>query len=145
MNKKSLEFFKSIFENFPHLSILHINNDCDNIKTITQEIANNSNGIFTNIEYSEINEENFRIKSRDYEYTIVSNCLNLIENKKLFLSKIYNTLENSAQLLLLIKKDTVDLYELIELLDELNFLNANNVEIFEEYDLIIAKKMRMWV
>ncbi len=145
MNQTSIDFFKSLFEDFPNLAILNINNNCNEIKTVAEDIAKRSCGTFTNLEFNAINEDNLKTSFRDYEYAILSNCLNLVKNKREFLLKIYNNLENSAQIIIIIKKDTMDLYELKELLENINFLCANEIDIFKEYDLVTAKKMRMWV
>ena len=145
MNQKSIDFFKSIFENFPNLTILNINHNLDEIKVILENIVKNSNGTFTNIEFNTIDENNFKTTIRDYEYAVLSNCLDLIKNKKQFLLKIYNNIENSAQIIILVKKNSIDLYKLKEILEDLNFLAPSEIDIFEDYDLITAKKMRMWV
>ncbi|MCK5110753.1 MAG: hypothetical protein KAQ94_04455 [Arcobacteraceae bacterium] len=144
MNKKSLGFFKSIFDSSPNLAILHINNDCNTIKKITKQIAQDSCGTFKNIELSTIDEKNFRIGARDFEYVIISNCLEYIQNKKQFLTRIYHSLENSAQILILDKKDNMNIDNIKQLLDDTHYLAANEVDIFEDYDLIVAKKMHMW-
>lgn len=145
MTTQSIDFFKSIFEHFPNFAILHINNNCEDIKSISQDIANTSDGKFTNIEFNDIDEKTFRLKSNTSTYTILSDCLNLVENQKQFLTTIYTGLENSAQVIILVKKDSTDLYALYELLEEVNFTNTNTIDIFDEYDLVVTKKMRMWV
>ena len=141
---KELELFKTLFDNSPNLAILNINNNCNEISQTLQAIVDNSFGELTLKEFHQIQPNNFRLQDRNFEYAIISDCLHLIENKNRFITNIYHSLENSAFIIVLQKKDTMDINTLKELLDQNNFRAVNDINIFEKYHLIMAKKLHMW-
>lgn len=139
-----LELFKTLFDNSPNLAILHINNDCNEITEELQDIVDNSFGELTVKEFHQIQPNNFRLKDRNFEYAIISNCLHLIENQNRFITGVYHSLENSAFIIILQKKDTMDIDSIKELLDQNNFRAVNDINIFQKYHLVMAKKLHMW-
>lgn len=62
----------------------------------------------------------------------------------MILKLAYQTLANSANIIILEKKGTTDIASTKALLEELEFRSANEIDILENYDLIMAKKMHMW-
>lgn len=141
---KELELFRTLFDNSPNLAILHINNNCNNINSELQSIVDNSAGVLTTKELHQINPTSFRLKDRNFEYAIISDCLQLIENKNRFIDGVYHSLENSAFIIILQKKETMDIETIKELLDKNNFRAINDINIFAQYHLVMAKKLHMW-
>jgi hypothetical protein len=141
---KELELFKSLFDNSPNLAILHINNNCNEITDQLQKIVDDSFGELTTKEFDQIQPDTFRLKDRNFEYAIISDCLHLVENKDKFINGIYHSLENSAFVIILQNKENMTTHEMIELLDINNFRAANDIDIFEKYHLVMAKKLHMW-
>lgn len=141
---KELELFGSLFDNSPNLAILNINNNCNEINKKLQNIVDNSLGELTTKEFQSIEPNTFRLKDRNFEYAILSDCLHLIENKDRFIDGIYHSLENSAFIIILQKKENMNIQDMIELLDKNNFRAVNDIDIFEEYHLVMGKKLHMW-
>jgi len=141
---KEFELFRSLFDSSPNLAILNINNNCDEIKDELQSIVDKTFGELTVKEFTQIDPKSFRLKDRNFEYAILSDCLHNIENKDRFINSVYHSLENSAFIIVLQRKDNSSISELIELLDNNNFRAVNDINIFEKYNLVMAKKLHMW-
>lgn len=142
--QKELNLFRGLFQEFTNISILHINNNLSFINPTIEDIASSLEG---KVEYKEFTDENstrLRASAREYEYIILSDILLYCPNKDKILKLMYRALENSANLIILEKKTNENLEEIKELLDKTSFVAINNIELFEEYNLITAKKMHMW-
>jgi len=141
---KELELFRSLFDNSPNLAILNINNSCDEVRDELEKITSLSSGEFTLKEFSDIDLKTFRCKDRNFEYAVLSDCLEHIENQDRFISSIYHSLENSAFIILLQKKESMSVEIMKELLDKNNFRAINDIDIFSKYHLVMGKKLHMW-
>lgn len=141
---KQENFFYSLFDNNPGIAILHINNNCDDISLLLENIVTQNKGSLKTKQFDTIDQKRFRLTAREYEYTVVSNCLHKVENIDRFISQLYHSLENSANIILLSKKENLDPYGMIEILDRNDFRAANQIDIFDDYYLVTAKKMHMW-
>ena len=143
--EKSLEEFESLFLNTPHVAVMFLDNDCEFLKPTIENIVQRNDG---KLHYQNFQNQGgcarFKSSTRDYEFVILGNVLQHCEFKEKFLSLVYRSLENSAQIILVMDKTAMDLYEAKDLLDKCNFLAANNIEIFEDKFVIVAKKMHMW-
>ena len=142
--KKEFELFRSLFDNSPNIAILNVNKGCEEISQELSSIVKDCNGEFTLKQFDEIDPERFRLKDRNFEYAVISNCLNDINDKDRFISGVYHSLENSAFIILIEPKGNSDISSMIELLDKNNFRAANDINIFEKYNLVMAKKLHMW-
>lgn len=142
--QKELELFKGLFQPFNNISILHINNHLDFICPTLEEIANSFEGSVTTIDF--VGETSARLKAsaREYEYIVLSNTLFYCTNKDKILKIIYKALENSANIIIIEKKENNNLDEIKKLLDDTSFVAINDIDLFEEYNLITAKKLHMW-
>ena len=142
--QKELTLFKGLFQPFINIQILHINNNISFLTPTLEEIASSLEG---KIEYKEFMDEKsarLRASSREFEYIILSDILSFCPNKEKILKLMYKALENSANIIILEKKSNENLEEIKELLDKCSFVAINNIELFDEYNLITAKKMHMW-
>lgn len=144
MEQREFELFKTLFESSPNLAILHLHDNCDSVQSYLQKIVQSTNGELTTKEFKSIEPNQFRLKDRNFEYAIISDCLHKIESLDRFITNIYHSLENSAFIILLQKKETMSCEEMKELLDRNNFRAVNDIAIFEEYFLVMAKKLHMW-
>ncbi|MDD2699290.1 MAG: hypothetical protein PHF17_10850 [Arcobacteraceae bacterium] len=144
ITSKEIELFKTLFQKSPKSIILHINNDSAEIKDIIDNFINEIDGKLTYKNFNEINIERFRLTARDFEYVIVSNCLDLVEDIDKFIKEIYHSLENSANIILIENKLNNNLLFMKDILERNDFRATNSIEIFEEYNLTVAKKMHMW-
>ena len=144
MKYKELLEFNSLIQDSPSLALLQVGDGIPKITSSLEFISVRNSGTLKVKPSSEIVCEKFRLTPREYEYAILINTLDLCEDKKKFLDVIYHALENSAQVILIEDKSSSDISEMIELLDEANYRAVNNIDIFADYNLVMAKKLHMW-
>lgn len=142
--KKELTLFKDLFQPFSNLAVLHINNKVDFLNSTIEEVVDSLEGKLDFIQF--VDEKSARLKpsAREYEYIVLADILSHCPNKDKILKLMYKALENSANIIILEKKSNKNLDEIKELLDEISFVAINNIDLFEEYNLITAKKLHMW-
>jgi len=86
----------------------------------------------------------FRAIPRDHDCVILKDILHLHLNPKGILKIAYTTLANNANIIIMQKKGTLDINATKELLEEMEFRNPNEIDIMEDFDVIVAKKLHMW-
>ena len=86
----------------------------------------------------------FRALPRDNDIVIFKDILHLHENPKLLLKIAYTTLANTADIIIMQEKGTMDIEATKELLESFEFRAPNYIDVLPEYDLVMAKKMHMW-
>jgi len=141
---KSLELFTSLFGDVPNLAILHINNGVDFLNPVIENVVNQSDGKLDYTDFSSEHALKVRMVPRTYEYVILSDILDFCENKIQLLKMYYTALENSANIIILTKKSSNSVEEIKNLLEETQFRAINDIDIFDEYIIVTAKKMHMW-
>ncbi|MEA3316002.1 MAG: hypothetical protein U9Q30_09120, partial [Campylobacterota bacterium] len=141
---REIELFKSLFQKDPNISILNIDNGCEDIKKILEDIVDEVGGNLAYKKLEDINENRFRLVAREYEYVVLTDILTSIDDIDKFIQTCYHSLENSAQIILIAKKDNQDIYSLLDILDRNDFRASNDIDIFDKYNLVMAKKMHMW-
>lgn len=142
--QKELNLFKGLFQDVINISILHINNRIDFLNPTIEEVVKVNEG---KLDYKDFEDEkNARLKAsaRDYEYIILSDILEYCPNRDKIIKIMYKALENSANIIILEKKSNNNLEEIKQLLDKTSFVAINNIDLFEDYHLITAKKLHMW-
>ncbi len=144
MNEKQKREFFSLFEHSPNTAIYHINNNCDNIEQLLEELIKSIDGKLSSQNFSEIEQKKFRLKDRDFEYAVISDCLDKVEHIDKFTTSIYHSLENSAFIIILQTKGSMDTETIKAILDKNHFRAVNDIDIFEKYYLVMAKKLHMW-
>jgi hypothetical protein len=142
--QKSLELFSSLFDNYPNLSILHVNNNIDFLNSTIKDIVKNSGGKLDFKEFVDEKSLGLSAKARDYEYIILGDVLDSCENKIQLLKMYYRALENSANIIVLTKKSNNSVDEIKSLLDQTYFQAINDTDIFDDYVIVTGKKMHMW-
>jgi hypothetical protein len=86
-----------------------------------------------------------RSATRDYETIILQDILHLHTMPLKLLQLIYRSLENSAEIIVVQSKGTIDSSETEALLETSEFRAANTItDLVGGYDVIVAKKMHMW-
>jgi len=140
---KEFEQFEQLFDSSPNIAILNIDNGCEDIHSFLEEFIVKNKGELSFKDIKELDPRRFRLKDRNFEYAVISNCLNKIENTKQFINGVYHSLENTAFIILLEKKENSDLTAMIELSDLCNFRAVNSIDIFQKYNLVMAKKLHM--
>jgi len=86
----------------------------------------------------------FRALPRDNDIVIFKDILSKHTNPKLLLKIAYTTLANTADIIIMEEKGTMDIEATKELLEAFEFRAPNAIDVLEEYDLVMAKKMHMW-
>lgn len=142
--QKELSLFKELFQEFANISILHINNELEFIKPTIKEVVDSLDGNLEYINFVDEKSARIRATAREYEYIILSDILSFCPNRDKILKLMYKALENSANIIILEKKSNNNLDEVKQLLDKSNFVAINNIDLFEDYNLITAKKLHMW-
>ena len=141
--KKALDEFASIFSLTPSISILDLNinnNDITNkLNNLVEPVEGNITTVNTNIV-----KDCFRsIKRSNYDYGVVSNAfINSDDTQNLF-KLVANGIRDSGHILI-IEEKSKDLNEIYELLEKYDFGAISQIDIFENSNLIIGKKLHMW-
>jgi len=86
----------------------------------------------------------FRALPRDNDIVIFKDILLQHKNPQLLLRIAYTTLANTADVIIMQEKGTMDIAATKEMLEKFEFRAANEIDILEKYDLVMAKKMHMW-
>jgi hypothetical protein len=85
-----------------------------------------------------------RVMPREHDMVVLKDIYALHEDKDALLSLSYRTLANAAHIIILEKKGVIDTKELMQRLEEFEFRAANEIDVVDGYDLVMAKKMHMW-
>ena len=86
----------------------------------------------------------FRALPRDNDIVILKDILHQHKNPRLLLKIAYTTLANAAHVIIMQKKGTMDIQATKEILERFEFRAPNEIDILDEFDLVMAKKMHMW-
>jgi predicted nicotinamide N-methyase len=86
----------------------------------------------------------FRALPRDNDIVIFKDIFYKHKNPQVLLRIAYTTLANTANLIIMEKKGTMDIEATKELLEKFEFRAPNAIDVMDEYDLVMAKKMHMW-
>ncbi len=86
----------------------------------------------------------FRALPRDNDLVIFKDIFTQHKNPELLLRIAYTTLANTADIIIMQEKGTMDVEATKELLEKFEFRAPNYIDVLPEYDLVMAKKMHMW-
>ena len=90
------------------------------------------------------NTQPFRALPRDNDIVILKDIQHLHNNFELLVKIAYTTLANTADIVVMQKKGTMDVEATKELLEKYEFRAPNAIDVLSDYDLVMAKKMHMW-
>ena len=96
------------------------------------------------IQYISDFKQPFRALPRNHDTVIFKDIFHLHENKNAILKIAYTTLANTANIIIMQKKGTMDMQGMKQMLEAFEFRSPNVVDVLAEYDLVVAKKMHMW-
>jgi len=99
---------------------------------------------FKNIKYVKTMKEPFRAIPRSNDMIILKDIFDSHENQDMLLKLSYHSLANTADIIIMEKKGVMDLESIKQKLEEFEFRAANDIDIVDGYDLVVAKKMHMW-
>ncbi|MGM0519102.1 MAG: hypothetical protein ACQERD_05630 [Campylobacterota bacterium] len=141
---KNLELFKGLFADYPNIAILHIDNSVGLLDETLEQIRCFNGGNVKYINFENENSARLRATAREYEYVVLGDILSYCPNKDKILKLIYKAIENSGNIIILENKNNNNKEEILELVENTGFQAPNNIELFENYNLITAKKMHHW-
>ncbi|MEA3384651.1 MAG: hypothetical protein U9Q20_08310 [Campylobacterota bacterium] len=140
---KELEEFSSLFDLVPNVSILNINTQSNKITKKLNELVDPYNGTITTVNTTNVRELKSKVKRAAYDYCVVENEI-LQGDDYLELLKIVNIgIRDSAYIIILDKKNS-NLDVIYSLLEEFDYGAVSSIDIFDEYELVMGKKVHMW-
>ena len=143
----NLDKFKQLFNPLPGNHYLQVCQKEDEISVMLKELMDEVEGEFKLALYNDNNlsfYQPFRARPRDNDIVLIKDVYNKHENKQMILKLAYETLANTANVIIMEKKGILDIDAMKATLEEFEFRAANEIDIVEGYDLVMAKKMHMW-
>ena len=86
----------------------------------------------------------FRAIAREYSAIILRDILDVHKFPDRIVKATYKSLLNATELIIVQKKGSMSIDEMKEFLDSNEFRAANEIDIFEDYHVVVGKKMHMW-
>ncbi|MEA3554924.1 MAG: hypothetical protein U9R39_11090 [Campylobacterota bacterium] len=143
MDTKSLEDFKSLFSFTPSISILSLNNDTNKINESLNQFVSPYNGNVTSLDTEVLKILRAKVKRSSYDYAVVHDAILKSEDKNILMKIISSGIRDSGYIIFLEEKDK-SFDEIYNLLEEFDYGAVSSIDIFENYNLIIGKKLHMW-
>jgi len=143
LDAKSLDFFKSLFSFTPSISILNLNNGTNKITESLNNFVAPYDGTITSLDTEVLKELRAKVKRSNYDYAVIHNTILNTEDKNLLMKILTAGIRDAGYIIILEYKDkTLD--DIYNLLEEFDYGAVSLLDIFEDYNLIIAKKLHMW-
>ncbi len=96
------------------------------------------------IKYVNSFKEPFRTHPRSNDIVVIKDVFDKHENKDMLLKVTYTSLANTAEIIIIEKKGVMDIQKMKQTLEDYEFRVANDIDVLDGYDLVMAKKMHMW-
>ncbi len=95
--------------------------------------------------YFTLERPSYMIQGKVYDFLFVTIPLEAVQRKS-FLKKTHTIIKNAGNILIFLPKgDYEERYHWLELLEETNYVASNTIDdLFENYDVLISKKMHGW-
>ena len=157
-----LKQFLELFNPYPGNSYLQVTDKVDETTDALYSLMESVDGILNLVIYSEVEQDlqnkypkanvqyiknfkqPFRALPRTNDIVIFKDVFHKHENQKGILKIAYTTLANAAEIVIMQKKDTTNVEEILNILEEHEFRSQNQIDVIPEYDLVMAKKLHMW-
>ncbi len=98
----------------------------------------------TKIQFIDDMKKPFRASPRSVDIVILKDIYTKHKFGDRLLKLSYTSLANAAQVVIIEPKGNLEKTTICETLERLEFRAANFVDIFADYDVVVAKKMHMW-
>jgi len=157
-----LKQFLELFNPYPGNHYMQVTTEPDDITHALCELMQSVDGEFSLVVYDE-DECEYKntfphakikqVKSFTQPYRALPRSNDIIlfkdifykhQNKEMLLKIAYTSLANTADIVIMEKKGLLDIQLLKQTLEEFEFRAANEIDIVDGYDLVMAKKMHMW-
>ena len=167
---KQINQLLSIINLYPSIRIMHFSNDsCElndkivqlctkheyefQLNYISDVLVENAIDKFdknslVHIKKINLQQPRYAIQAKVYDYLFVTMA---IEDtlKESFLKKSHAIIKNAGIIIIFVpkienKRDDTNIYLWMQLLEETYFVASNTIDIFDDYDLVVSKKMHGW-
>ena len=150
---------KELINPLPGYTILHVTSKVDETTSILLEMLGDVGGKLNLAIYGDETiepvdnmrvqnianyDDMFRALPRDNDIVIFHDVFLKHSQQERMLKNAYMTLANAAYIIIIEKEGSMDIQEVKVSLEKNEFRAANEIDIIEGYDLIMAKKMHMW-
>ena len=156
-----LEQFLTLFNPLPGNCYLEVTTNPNEITTTLRTLMQQKNGEFRVALYGEDKAvfdalyvekkqfiegftKPFRALPRDHDCVIFKEILSHHTHPNHLVKTAYTTLANAAHIIIMEKKGSMNIKATLEMLDAHEFRAANYIDVLQEYDLVMAKKLHMW-
>ena len=159
MNKATSEFLELVHLT-PATRVLEISSHADDLSEALAEHLQTVEGEFhlqlypgehkiptlDNVKFGEVKDfaSPFRAIAREYSAIILRDVLDAHKFPDRIVKATYKSLLNATELIIVQKKGSMSIDEMKEFLDKNEFRAANEIDIFEDYHVVVGKKMHMW-
>lgn len=143
----NLDKFRKLFTPLPGNHYLQVCTYEDDITVALTSMMESVDGKLNLAIYNEKNldfSQPFRARPRDHDIVVLKDVFSQHENQDMLLKISYLTLANTAEIIIMEKKGIMDIEAMKIMLEEFEFRAANDIDIVDGYDLVMAKKMHMW-
>ncbi|MEA1916617.1 MAG: hypothetical protein U9N42_03695 [Campylobacterota bacterium] len=151
------QFFE-LFNFAPGLKVLEVTSHSDSFSHQLYEFLSSNEAELVINRYGENHEDvkakyvdiptlnaPFRAFAREYKYIILRDILDIHKNPKKLIDFTYHSLENAAFIIVVqSKKSELHVEEIKQMLDDAEFRATNDIDILEDYHVVMAKKLHMW-
>ncbi|MEA3331660.1 MAG: hypothetical protein U9Q29_08215 [Campylobacterota bacterium] len=143
----NLEQFLQLFNPLPGNHYLQVTRQKDEITDALNFMLEKVDGELDVVLYNDENlnfSQPFRALARSNDIVVFKDIFAAHKNQKMILKIAYTSLANTADIIIMEKKGLMDVEQVKEMLEEFEFRAANEIDIVDGYDLVMAKKMHMW-
>ena len=134
-----------LFDDVPSLQLLCVGKEVAHAAKPLQEGLDKSEGEVAAHEIAADLTLDAVLPNRKYEACVLYNIDHKDPNFVSLLLHIYNSLETTATVVIINEGEDDLLYELVPLLEEGRLQNANSIELLDNHNVVVAKKLQMWV
>jgi hypothetical protein len=152
--------FLELFRPQPANSYLLVSTHADKLSTaLARKLKEFDGSLHVTLypgEHQSLNEDNiklnfiedfdtlFRALPRSYDAVIFQDFYHLHTQKERIIKLAYNALANTADIIIMQKKGEMNIEAMLEMLEVSEYRAGNKIDVLDEYDLVMAKKMHMW-
>lgn len=142
-----LNRFLQLFNPLPGNHYMLVTTKKDEMVDSLSSILENVDGKLDIVLYNDENldfTKPFRALARSNDIVIFKDIFLSHKNQDTILKIAYQSLANTADIIIMEKKGLLDIESIKEMLEKFEFRASNDIDIVDGYDLIMAKKMHMW-
>jgi len=86
----------------------------------------------------------FRALPRSFDAIVFQDFYHLHTKQERIIQLAYNALANTADMIIMQRRGEMDIEAMLMLLEKSEFRAGNALDILQEYDIVMGKKMHMW-